>query len=130
MLVLSGRRVTHLIVSAIIAAAILSSATAYAGDGNCHWDWCKPGDGAILDDAERDHVAWCAPGLSRQGIPAAGARSSCECAFTGLTDTFLPDGRDGFIRMMRSEPNVGGSEDDRRLYRVVSNCFKARSTER
>jgi hypothetical protein len=126
MSVLIGRCAIYLIVSATTVAAILSSGMAEASDRNCRWDWCKPGDGAVFDDAERDYVAWCAPGLSKQGIPAAGARSSCECAFTGLTDAFLPDGRNGVIRMMRSEPKAGGSEDDRRLYRVVSNCFKAR----
>jgi hypothetical protein len=126
MLVFTGRCATHLIISVMIAAEILLSSLANAGDGSCRWDWCKPGDGAVLDNAERDYVAWCAPGLSRQGMPAAGTRSSCECAFTGLTDAFLPNGRDGFIRMMRSAPNAGGSDDDRRLYRVVSSCFKAR----
>jgi hypothetical protein len=107
----------------VVATALAIGHPTLANDGSCHWAWCKSGDGARLDDASHTYVVRCTSALTSQGMAAQRAQGVCSCVNSGMAEEFLPEGAEGFRKMVQADANPNGSPDDQRAYRVLSRCI-------
>lgn len=84
-----------------------------------HAAWSSEWEGRWPTAAKDAYVTRCASTMSSQGLPLGNARLYCRCFVDGAEREF---GAMGYDAMMRAQPNPGGSEADRRLYRVLMAC--------
>jgi hypothetical protein len=113
---LLGIALAHLALSGTLQATL-------ANDGSCHWEWCKSGDSARLDAANRTYVARCTEAMeSSLKLSTAQRQRICSCVVTALEEEFLPEGWEGYRKMMEAEPNPQGTAADQRLATVLSSC--------